>query len=190
MTAIVPPEAKPQRAEELLERVAAAYHHYDHPVGARFKDGRIRPVLPEPSIEPSTPGFFGKRSVLGVREVAALWHPPGARDETPLVGRSGAKVLHPDARSAGSGAPVGETVSGASRTVHFPDDLLRRHHLYVARTRMGKSTLMRHLVAHKLREKAAVLPAGEGVHRLGTGIQAVKPSPYRAGLAEPAFTTL
>ena len=32
---------------------------------------------------------------------------------------------------------------------------MRRHHLYVARTRMGKSTLMRHLVEHKLREKAA-----------------------------------
>ena len=155
VTAILPREGTKERARDLLGRVIAAYHHYDHPVGARFKDGRIRPVLPEASIEPSPPGFFGKRSALGVREVAALWHPPGARDETPLVGRSGAKVLHPDAKSAGSGAPVGETVSGASRTVHFPDDLLRRHHLYVARTRMGKSTLMRHLVAHKLREKAA-----------------------------------
>ena len=155
VTAILPREGTKERARDLLGRVIAAYHHYDHPVGARFKDGRIRPVLPEASIEPSPPGFFGKRSALGVREVAALWHPPGARDETPLVGRSGAKVLHPDAKSAGSGAPVGETVAGASRTVHFPDDLLRRHHLYVARTRMGKSTLMRHLVAHKLREKAA-----------------------------------
>ncbi len=155
VTAILPREGTKERARDLLGRVVAAYHHYDHPVGARFKDGRIRPVLPEPSIEPSPPGFFGKRSALGVREVAALWHPPGARDETPLVGRSGAKVLHPDAKSAGSGAPVGETVSGASRTVHFPEDLLRRHHLYVARTRMGKSTLMGHLVAHKLREKAA-----------------------------------
>ncbi|MXY96474.1 MAG: type IV secretion system DNA-binding domain-containing protein, partial [Gemmatimonadetes bacterium] len=33
-------------------------------------------------------------------------------------------------------------------------DLLRRHHLYVARTRMGKSTLMHHVVTHKMREKA------------------------------------
>ena len=155
VTAILPPAGTEERARALLAPAIAAYRHYDHPAGARFKVGKVRPVLPEPSLEPSPPGFFGRRSVLGVREVAALWHPPGAGDETPLVGRSGAKVLHPDARSAGSGAPVGETVSGASRTVHFPDDLLRRHHLYVARTRMGKSTLMRHLVAHKLREKAA-----------------------------------
>ena len=155
VTATLPPAGTEERARDLLAPVIAAYRHYDHPAGARFKVGKVRPVLPEPSLEPSPPGFFGRRSVLGVREVAALWHPPGAGDETPLVGRSGAKVLHPDARSAGSGAPVGETVSGANRTVHFPDDLLRRHHLYVARTRMGKSTLMRHLVAHKLREKAA-----------------------------------
>ena len=159
VTAILPalePKEGRKRARALLDPVAAAYRHYDHPAGARFRAGSVRPVTPAPSLlEPASPGFFGARSVLGVREVASLWHPPGAGDETPLVGRSGAKVLHPDARSAGSGAPVGETVSGASRTVHFPDDLLRRHHLYVARTRMGKSTLMRHLVAHKLREKAA-----------------------------------
>ena len=41
-----------------------------------------------------------------------------------------------------------------SQPIRFPDDLLRRHHLYVARTRMGKSTLMHHVVSHKLREKA------------------------------------
>ena len=50
---------------------------------------------------------------------------------------------------------MGETTTGPARKVHFPQDLLRRHHLYVARTQMGKSTLMRHVVAHKLREKAA-----------------------------------
>ena len=53
------------------------------------------------------------------------------------------------------GALVGDTTAGAKREIRFPEDLLRRHHLYVARTRMGKSTLMHHLVTHKMREKAA-----------------------------------
>ena len=49
-----------------------------------------------------------------------------------------------------------DTTSGAPHPIHFPPDLLRgAHHLYVARTRMGKSTLMQHLVVHKLQEKAA-----------------------------------
>jgi len=97
---------------------------------------------------------LGKRSVLGVREVACLWHPPGAGDETPLVERSGARALSPLAKGVKGGALVGDTTAGAKREIRFPDDLLRRHHLYVARTRMGKSTLMHHVVTHKLREKA------------------------------------
>ncbi len=155
VTAILPPGGKAERARELLEPVAAAYRHYDHPAGARFRVGKVRPVLPTPSLEPAPPGLFGRRGVLGVREVAALWHPPGAGDETPLVERSGARALPPVARSVARGALVGETTAGAPAEIRFPDDLLRRHHFYVARTRMGKSTLMRHEVAHKLREKAA-----------------------------------
>ena len=156
VVAVLPPDAGARRAEELLGQVAAAYRHYDNPAGARLKAGRVRPVIPDSeALHPSGPGLFAGRSVLGVREAAALWHPPGARDETPLVERSGARALIPSARGVKSGALVGETTAGAKREIHFPADLLRRHHLYVARTRMGKSTLMHHIVRHKLDEKAA-----------------------------------
>ena len=97
------------------------------PAGTRFKVGKVRPTATDPDMmHPAGPGRFGGRSVLGVREIACLWHPPGA----------------------------GDTTAGKPRPIRFPEDLLRRHHLYVARTRMGKSTLMHHLVTHKLREKA------------------------------------
>ena len=135
--------------------MGAAYRHFDNPAGARFKVGKVKPVAPDPSLlHPAGPGLFGGRSVLGVREVAALWHPPGAGDETPLVERSGAKGLIPSARGIRGGALVGDTTAGKPMPVHFPEDLLRRHHLYVARTRMGKSTLMHHIAVHKMREKA------------------------------------
>ena len=152
---VLPGSAGEQRAREILEPVAAAYRHYDHPAGARFKVGKVRPVVPLANLHPTGPGLFGKRSVLGVREVAALWHPPGEGDETPLVERSGSRALLPAARSVSGGALVGDTTAGAGHPIRFPEDLLRRHHLYVARTRMGKSTLMHHIVSHKLREKAA-----------------------------------
>ena len=156
IVAVLPADAGAKRAEELLGQVAAAYRHYDNPAGARFKIGKVKPNVPDPSmLHPSGPGFFGRRSVLGVREAAALWHPPGARDEAPLVERSGARALIPTPRGVRGGALVGETTAGARREIHFPADLLRRHHLYVARTRMGKSTLMHHIVRHKLMEKAA-----------------------------------
>ena len=154
MVAVLPADTGQQRAKELLEPVAAAYRHYDHPAGARFKVSGVKPLLPTDNLHPAGPGLFGKRSVLGVREVACLWHPPGAGDETPLVERSGSRALLPSAKGVRGGALVGDTTAGAKREIRFPEDLLRRHHLYVARTRMGKSTLMHHVVSHKLREKA------------------------------------
>ena len=149
------PKEGGRQAREVLEPVAAAYRHYDHPAGARFKVGGVKPLVPTMNLHPAGPGLFGKRSVLGVREAAALWHPPGARDETPLLERSGSKVLLPSAKGVKGGAPVGDTTAGRPREIRFPEDLLRRHHFYVARTRMGKSTLMHHIVVHKLKEKAA-----------------------------------
>ena len=155
VTAILPRSTGTRRAGELLKPVAAAYRDYDNPAGARLKASRVRPAVPDPwMLHPSGPGLFGKRSVMGVREAACLWHPPGARDETPLVARAGARVLMPTARSVSGGAHVGDTATGTPRKIHFPADLLRRHHLYVARTRMGKSTLMHHIISHKMREKA------------------------------------
>ena len=154
VTAILPEGDQRQRARDLLAKIEAAYRHYDNPAGARFAASRIRPVQPDTSLHPSGPGIFGRRSILGVREAAALWHPPGEADETPLVARSGAKVLLPSAASVRGGAHVGDTTAGTPAEIRFPADLLRRHHLYVARTRMGKSTLMHHIVAHKMREKA------------------------------------
>ena len=155
VTAVLPDDTGQQRAGELLGPVAAAYRHFDNPAGARFKVDKVRPVAPDPSmLHPAGPGLFGARSVLGVREVAALWHPPGAGDETSLVERSGSRGLIPSARGIRGGALVGDTTAGKPMPVHFPEDLLRRHHLYVARTRMGKSTLMHHIAVHKMREKA------------------------------------
>ena len=153
--AVLPGSTGSQRAEELLQQVAAAYCHYDNPAGARFRVGKAGPAQPTTDLHPSGTGLFGRRSVMGVREAACLWHLPGEGDETPLVARAGSKVLMPVARSVSEGAHVGETTAGTPRKIHFPEDLLRRHHLYVARTRMGKSTLMHHVVAHKMREKAA-----------------------------------
>ena len=155
VTAILPENGTRGRARELLGSVVAAYRHYDNAAGARFRAARPQLVESTTGLHPPRRGMFQSRDVLGVREVAALWHPPGARDEVPLMERTGARVLLPSARGEQEGALVGDTTAGKPRPIHLPDDLLRRHHLYVARTRMGKSTLMHHIVVHRMREKAA-----------------------------------
>ena len=82
-----------------------------------------------------------------------MWHPPSVGDETPLVERSEARILISAARGISGGTQVGATTAGTPHPIHFPADLLRRHHLDVTRTRTRKSTFMHHLVAHKLGEK-------------------------------------
>ena len=154
LTAVIPGGERLPRIGELLTPLVAAYRHYEHPAGAGFRVGDIQDPPPAVSLHPAGPGLFGRRSVLGVREAACLWHPPGEGDETPLVERSGSRALLPTARGVQAGALVGDTTAGTDQPIRFPEDLLRRHHLYVARTRMGKSTLMHHIVSHKLREKA------------------------------------
>ena len=154
VTAIVSQNEGRRRGEELLNLVAAAYQHYDNPAGAHLVTDKIRAASGIVELGPSPPGFFGRRGVLGVKEVASLWHPPNTRDETPPIERSGSRVLSPSLREMTDGAHAGNTTMDDRDKIRFPDDLLRRHHLYVARTRMGKSTLMQHIVDHKLQQKS------------------------------------
>ena len=155
LTAILPEDEAERTAQDLLGALATAFHHYYHASGNAFRDGRLREGTAEDPLAMVTYRPWRGRSVLNTREVATLWHMPRGGDEVPLLERSGARSIHPLARGIREGAPVGESVTGSSqRTVHFTGDLLRQHHLYVAKTRMGKSTLMQHVVAHKLREKA------------------------------------
>ncbi len=154
LVAIVPENEGRRRAGEILSQVATAYRHYDNPSGAKFDVGKLQ-LAPQEFGLRLRGGMFSKRNVLGVREVASLWHPLGSKDEAPQVDRAGAKVLVPYGDALTEGAHVGNQTTAAADAIHFPDDLLRRHHLYVARTRMGKSTLMQHTVAHQMAEKAA-----------------------------------
>ncbi len=153
--AVLPEHGTESRARDLLRHAAQSYQGYANPAGARFQAGKVRPVIP--AVEPVAPsaGMFRSRNVLGVRELAALWHPLGAGNPLASVGRSGPRVLHPAASGDDQGAHVGNTVGGRPRPVRFNLRGMGHHHLYLARTRMGKSTLMRHDVEYLMAEKAA-----------------------------------
>ncbi|MDE2883692.1 MAG: type IV secretion system DNA-binding domain-containing protein [Chloroflexota bacterium] len=156
ITIILPPGSKPERAGTIMKRVAAAYRHYNNPSGASFVVGELAPVeVLDTDLGPEPPGFFGTCSVIGVREAACLWHPPSPVDDASSVERTGARVLSPSSKSFRSGALVGETTEGRAQAVYFPSELGRCNHVYFARTRMGKSTLMQHNIVHRMREKAA-----------------------------------
>lgn len=169
LIAVVNGESLPSRPRELLEPAVAAYRSFDNPLGCRFSVGELVQV-PAGTLNGSLLSFEkdGRKrglfnppeqrgqEIVGVREVAALWHLPGESARVGGLERAGSRRI-PLPKALHSGALVGEEVSGDGevRLVHFPQQAMGRHHLYAARTQMGKSTLMGHVVGSRLLEKAA-----------------------------------
>ena len=162
--------------ERVLRPVVASYRRFDSPMGARFEAG---PVDRLDGFDPNLDdiGFVGVRKdvlrrtqvgegVVGTREAVALWHVPGDTVDAPSLVRAGSRrlpvpqemfVLDNDQRARATLVGFEKYLDGGVRQLYFPDEALRRHHLYVARTRMGKTTLMRHVARSLLRSKAAGL---------------------------------
>ena len=162
LTAVLPAGESYHRAADLLNGLTSAYQAYNHPMGSRLVPGEIEERIPDPDlVEPPVPPrrkLFGKaqaRSIIGVREAAALWRPLDASYDTPSLKAGMARTLSASGHmTSGQGALVGQTTAGAPMPVTLPEDTLRRHAFLVAKTRMGKSTFMQHVGAYKLREKA------------------------------------
>ncbi len=167
--AVVSGESRPTRSRELLDPVVGAYRSFDNPLGCRFgvgelvkvEDSELNGSLLSFEVDNRKWRLFRQpdvrgQGVVGVREVAALWHVPGESAKVDGLERAGSRRL-PLPRALGAGALVGEEIigDGETRLVHFPPRAMRRHHLYAARTQMGKSTLMGHVVGSRLLEKAA-----------------------------------
>ena len=167
-------DAGKDAAERALMPVVASYHQFDSPLGARFVDGPLERL---DSFNPSRDdlGFVGVRKnklgrtkigegVVGTREVAPLWHVPGEAVDAPSLLRAGSRripapwemyVLETEQRKGAVLVGIERYKDGGLRKMYFLAEIMRRHHLYIARTRMGKSTLMQ-LIAHAmLRDKAA-----------------------------------
>ena len=170
------------RADRLLEPVVNAYRSFDAPLGARFAAEGLRQLLdpdrhaglswwrrrradvlgPEALVFGASSrgrGIFTGRpqgGIVGVREAAVFWHLPGGSVELPSVRRVQSRRLRPPASAMAGGALVGvaHDAVGGQRPVYFPPEMQDRHKFLVARTRMGKSTLMCHIGGESMAAKA------------------------------------
>ena len=158
---------------QLMRPAVAAYRSFDNPLGCQFAAG---PIDKLDALNPNRDdiGYLvgGKRKeigegVIGTREAAAFWHVPGASVKAPGLVRAGSVrlptpedlfVLTEDERSAAALVGIEPYRDGGLRMVFLPAHVMGRHHLYVAKTRMGKSTLMLHDVTNLLRMKASGVP--------------------------------
>jgi hypothetical protein len=131
---------------EHLDDLAAAYRAYDLDRGNRLVARPLRLSDAADALCAPTPlGGARRLAILGTRELAALWHPLQAADDVALVERTTARRFLPLPGSVAIGARLGVAADGLGRqvVVHLAPALLRRHALLVAKTRKGKSALLR-----------------------------------------------
>ena len=136
------------RLRLLATATAAAYGAYDDAAG-----GGLRPGAPRAPRRRAT----GRLPLLlNSDEVAALWHLPDQQGAPAGIRRTTARRLAPAPGHATRGARVGVSdADGSNAPVYLPAPLLHRNQLIVAKTRRGKSTLLRHVAARVMEQAAA-----------------------------------
>ena len=95
--------------------------------------------------DPNAPA--GKALTLNARECAALWHLPARMASGSGVERAHSKRLLPAPEQDLSGILIGQSDVNQSLPIRMPMAIATRNHLVVAKTRRGKSTLLRHISA-------------------------------------------
>ena len=158
-----------EAVSQLMRPAVAAYRSFDNPLGCQFVAG---PIDLLDALDPTRDdmGFMGggKRKaigegVIGTREAAAFWHVPGVSAKVPGLVRAGSVriptpeplfVINDEERKRAALVGMEGYRDGGLRMVFLPAHVMGRHHLYVAKTRMGKSTLMLHIVTNLLRMKS------------------------------------
>ena len=140
--------ADARRLPLLAAATAVRYAAYDDVAG-----GGLRPAAPR---TPRT-GTRGRLPLLlNTDELAGLWHLPDQAGAPPRVRRTSAQRLAPVPGHATRGARVGVSdAEGSPVAVYLPAPLLHRNQLIVAKTRRGKSTLLRHIAAQVMEGTAS-----------------------------------
>jgi hypothetical protein len=156
LTVLAPAGTPPTGVAGRLGQLAAAYRQFALATGNGFLARRLDLAGRDlRALAPLAPAR--RRPLLTTRELAALWHPPHAGADAPLVERTTARRRLPPARAVAAGCPIGRAAQqGAAIPVALPPDLTRRHLLAVAKTRRGKSSLLLAIIRCLIADSACV----------------------------------
>ena len=170
------------QADELVARSNMAQlldvlRAFDNPAGNSWESGRIRRYVGSDVVEsqghhrrqrhPFLGGAQlldwmdprrGRRTALSAREVASLWHPPMGTDEMASMERTASAMLVPYLTDLAAGGESAGPLVGKSEPeghdIRLPESSIRKHAVILGRSGVGKSTLIKHVLAHKLQRKA------------------------------------
>ena len=166
-------------AQNSVELMVDQLRQFDHPAGNSLKPGRIlkyngvdilqgqvrrHPFVGGNQALDWVRPAVAKRTALSAREVASLWHPPLGTDEMASMERTASGVLIPYLEDLGKGGDDEGPLVGQSalmgQDIRLPESAIRKHTLFVGRSGVGKSTMIKHILAYKLERKAKGLDDG------------------------------
>ena len=158
-------------ARSSLDELSNCLRSFDDPAGNCWSQGRVRQYSGQRVFQGAQQhpfhggtqewdfldGSAAKDSVLSVSEVSSLWHLPLGSMDMASMERNSAGFLPAylgDLRDAGEdfGPLIG--VDGDGNGLRLPESAVRKHAIVIGKSGVGKSTLVKHVVAHKLKRKA------------------------------------
>ena len=158
-------------AREDLDKLVHCLRAFDDPAGNGWKEGRVRKYSGQLAAQGARDHPFqagmqeldwvdreaASRCVLSAREAASLWHLPLGTDDMAPMERTASGSLSPylgDLADLGEdGGPLVGLDDGGNG-IRLPESAVRKHSIILGRSGVGKSTLIKHVVAHKLERKA------------------------------------
>ena len=137
--------------------VARAYREF---FGGAADAGSLAHARPDREIPPPGAEFrAAERLLLNAREAAAMWHLPVRMDPSSGAARGLSRRIAPPPGTARRGIPVGVSDADPEIEIRQPRALAARNQLVVAKTRRGKSTLLRHVAAGVMADGGGRPPA-------------------------------
>ncbi len=154
-----------------LEQVVENLSSFDDPAGNSWHPGKIKEFNGRDVMEGTYKRhpFVGggrileclgpkraQRSALSAREAASLWHLPLGMDEMASMERTASAVLVPYLAELSSGGHDAGPLVGVANgdEIRIPESAIRKHAIILGRSGVGKSTMIKHIISHKLERKA------------------------------------
>ena len=155
-----------------LEQMVHCLRGFDDPAGNEWKEGRILKYSGQLAAQGDRRHPFqsgtqeldwlerahGAGCVLSAREAASLWHLPLGADDMAPMERTASGSLSPYLGDLGDLGEDGGPLVGlddGGNGIRLPESAIRKHAIILGRSGVGKSTLIKQVMNHKMQRKAA-----------------------------------
>lgn len=164
-----------ERAEEILAHMENSFAQFENPGVNHFVTHRVKMRKKKQAFHYIFRAFDDSRVIiLGVEEIASIFHFPISTTETPKINWLKAGSAPPPVEMPTEGVFIGKNdYRGISTDVYLSENDRRRHLYVIGQTGVGKSTLLEEMVKQDIKNGHGLCyidPHGEAIEHIMTAI--------------------